>query len=238
MPGDVLFDDFIEACHVALDRVMLRKSLFRLARRCGFDQFTYLNIQATKAHVETSYPLEWRDRYFRMAYMSVDPVVVRAMRHRQKPFDWSIDDLRKSAEGIHRRFCNEAAERDIRSGISMPIGVGFGSYAVVTLASSSARPDMTADMIDPIRASALLGVLHTTFTRLGHKPRDRRPSSLSERQLLCLRWLAEGKTGVEIAEILGTSERTVRFHVETAKKALQAATAPQATATAVRLNLI
>jgi LuxR family transcriptional regulator, activator of conjugal transfer of Ti plasmids len=238
MPIQVLFDDFIEACHVASDRQMLRKSLFRLARACGFDQFTYLNIQAKKAHVETNYPLEWRHRYFKMAYMSIDPVVVRAMRHKQKPFDWSIDDLRRSAEGIHRRFCNEAAERGIRSGISMPIGVGFGSYAIVTLASSNAQADLTVDMIDPVRASALLGVIHTTFTRLGDQPLERGRFSLSERQLLCLRWLSEGKTGVEIADILGTSERTVRFHIETAKKALEAVTTPQATATAVRLNLI
>ena len=57
---------------------------------------------------------------------------------------------------------------------------------------------------------------------------------LSERERDILAWAAEGKSGWEIATILGVSERTVNWHVEQSKKKLDAVTRTQAVIKALR----
>ena len=44
---------------------------------------------------------------------------------------------------------------------------------------------------------------------------------LTERQLACLHWAALGKTSWEMAKILGVTERTVNYHIDTACRRLQ-----------------
>lgn len=56
---------------------------------------------------------------------------------------------------------------------------------------------------------------------------------LSERELDCLQWTAAGKTAWEAGVILGLTERTVRFHLNTAREKLKCATTAQAVAKAV-----
>ncbi len=53
-------------------------------------------------------------------------------------------------------------------------------------------------------------------------------SPLSPREGECLRWVAEGKTDVEVGMILEISPRTVRFHINNAKVKLGVATRIQA----------
>lgn len=53
-------------------------------------------------------------------------------------------------------------------------------------------------------------------------------SPLSPRESECLGWVAQGKTDQETAKILGISPRTVRFHIDNAKKKLGVATRIQA----------
>lgn len=44
--------------------------------------------------------------------------------------------------------------------------------------------------------------------------------ALTEREVECLQWCAEGKTHGEIASILGNSARTVRFFLDNARRKL------------------
>jgi DNA-binding CsgD family transcriptional regulator len=61
---------------------------------------------------------------------------------------------------------------------------------------------------------------------------------LSARELDCLKWTAAGKTAWEASIILGISERTVRFYLNTAREKLNCATTTQAVAKAVVNQLI
>lgn len=56
-------------------------------------------------------------------------------------------------------------------------------------------------------------------------------SPLTARESECLSWAAQGKTDRETARILGISPRTVRFHIDNAKKKLGVATRIQAVMT-------
>lgn len=61
---------------------------------------------------------------------------------------------------------------------------------------------------------------------------------LTQRETECLQLVAGGNTDVDIARRLGLSPSTIHFHVENAKKKLQAKTRAQAAALAVHLRHI
>jgi len=61
---------------------------------------------------------------------------------------------------------------------------------------------------------------------------------LSEREIICLQWAAEGKTSWETATILGLSERTVNFHLQNACGKLHVHSRRAAVAQALRQGLL
>ncbi len=61
---------------------------------------------------------------------------------------------------------------------------------------------------------------------------------LSKRQREVLQWAARGKTDWEIATILCLSERSVKFHLESARNKLNATNRTHAVAKALLLGLI
>lgn len=68
---------------------------------------------------------------------------------------------------------------------------------------------------------------------------DRHASNpLTEREKGCLSWTAEGKTSIEIAEILGLSEHTVNHYLNRAAKKLGSVNRTQAVAKALRRGWI
>lgn len=79
-------------------------------------------------------------------------------------------------------------------------------------------------------------------TKLDAKPsRPHSPANtchLSPRELTVLLWMKEGKTNWEIAQILGLSERTVRFHVGGIFEKLDVTSRTQAVARALGVGLI
>jgi DNA-binding CsgD family transcriptional regulator len=65
------------------------------------------------------------------------------------------------------------------------------------------------------------------------------PSSrLTAREADCLKWIAAGKTAWEASIILGITERTVRFHLNSAKEKMNCTTTIQAVARAVADKVI
>jgi transcriptional regulator EpsA len=63
-------------------------------------------------------------------------------------------------------------------------------------------------------------------------------SLVSERQKQIIYWLHEGKTNWEIAQILGMTEKNVKYHVEQILQKLDVRNRTQAVATAVGLGLL
>ncbi|NTC22081.1 response regulator transcription factor, partial [Agrobacterium tumefaciens] len=61
---------------------------------------------------------------------------------------------------------------------------------------------------------------------------------LSPRERECLLWIGEGKTYWECARILGLSEHTVRFYLESARHKLGAANTTHAISKAVKASLL
>jgi DNA-binding CsgD family transcriptional regulator len=62
--------------------------------------------------------------------------------------------------------------------------------------------------------------------------------SLTEREIECLKWSAEGKTYEDIGLLLGISARTVRFFLENARHKLGSLNTTHAVAAAMLRGLI
>jgi DNA-binding CsgD family transcriptional regulator len=65
-----------------------------------------------------------------------------------------------------------------------------------------------------------------------------RDLTLNERERACLRLLAEGHSDEHIGQHLGIAARTVRFHIDKAKRALGANGRVHMMALALRANLL
>lgn len=59
-------------------------------------------------------------------------------------------------------------------------------------------------------------------------------TGLTEREITCLKWIAEGKSDWQIGIILSISAKTVNYHVENAKRKYGVATRIQAVVAAIR----
>jgi LuxR family transcriptional regulator, quorum-sensing system regulator BjaR1 len=84
----------------------------------------------------------------------------------------------------------------------------------------------------------LAGLMLTERLMTLGKPARPRSSPLSRRERDCLALVADGKTDWEISVILSISEATARFHVDNARRKLQAVNRAQAVAKLANLRLI
>jgi DNA-binding NarL/FixJ family response regulator len=90
----------------------------------------------------------------------------------------------------------------------------------------------------PIDFDVLEAIIRTRLARGARS--EIRPSDvkLSDREIETLTWAARGKTSAEIAQILGTTKRTIDFHVDNARAKLDVANRTEAVLKASRKRLI
>lgn len=230
------FQRLIDVSSVASTEGSLKEALPGLVRELGFDCYAYLNVQPVRTYAVSNYPAEWQDRYLSRDYTRVDPVVAMA-RSRMHAFTWAAGSLRKIRSKVVRSFYAEAGEFGIRSGISIPIRTAFGHMSMLTLASNKPSLSLETD-IDQTAAVNAVALLHASLEHHDAKPAAARSIELTAKQALCLRWSAEGKSMRAIATIEAMSYANVNFHINNAKKALDATSLPQATALATKMKLI
>lgn len=124
-------------------------------------------------------------------------------------------------------------------GFSLTTHGKYGDKGVLTLQNRDWRQDgVDAIALNFHVASAFFPFMHMKYIELkGWKP----PGSiiqLTERELECLRWAADGKTAWETGMVLNVSERTVNFHMTNAQKKLMASNKIQTVARAILYNLL
>jgi LuxR family transcriptional activator of conjugal transfer of Ti plasmids len=230
------FQKLIDVSSVALTEATLKEALPGLVRELGFDCYAYLNIHPVRTYAVSNYPAEWQTRYLSRGYTRVDPVVAMG-RAKMHAFTWAAASPRETRSKALRTFYSEASDFGIRSGISVPIRTAFGHMSMLTLASNKPTLSLEAD-IDQTAAVNAVALLHASLEHHEAEPTAARSIELTAKQALCLRWSAEGKSMRAIATIEAMSYATVNFHINNAKKALDAASLPQATALATKMKLI
>lgn len=90
---------------------------------------------------------------------------------------------------------------------------------------------------ESLREVSLLAGYFASFS-FEHLARDEREFELTERELECLSWIAEGKTSDEIAVILGISRNTINNYITSVMRKTATKTRSEAIAFAVRNNLV
>lgn len=231
-----LFQRLVDTLAVTQTQETLRKAVADLVQDLGFGGFAFLHVEPARTTAVSNYPDEWQRRYLESDYPSIDPIV-RTARSRMQPFTWGTGNPRAAETREVRRFYEEANDFGIRSGISIPVRTAFQYVSMLTLASD--KPSLSLDTdIDQLAAVTAVGYLHAKIEQQSggdHAPVN---CELTPKQALCLKWSAEGKSMRAIATIEGMSFATVNFHLNNARKALDAGSLAQATAIATKLGLI
>ncbi len=245
MDSDSSFE-LIEAVSAAETVESIHTICVDACQQCGFERFIY------GARIPTSfmkpyfifisgYPKDWRERYAANNYMVVDPTVQYCSQN-VSPLTWDGDricHLDQTSPEI-RRFMSEAMDFGIRSGISFPLHVVQGDFAMLSFASEK-NPGIPHKQIQRVMPMGQLftAYLHEAVRRVFSKDvLALTKVNLTQREKECLLWATEGKTAWETSQILKIAERTVTFHLQNVQGKLGVNNRQQAVARAVSMGLI
>lgn len=230
-----VFGEFIDAINTAEDDESFEQVASRATRGLGFRWYAYLSLGNGAPKLISSYPKTWTSRYFDLAYQHLDPVVQRA-RLEHDLFNWGGAASEPEANREQKRFFEEAMTFGIKSGITVPIKSRYGRMAAFTFATdeSAAHTDLLVrDSKDVLRLVGLY--FHTHISTKGVSETN---GILTQRERQCLSWISQGKAVADIAVLVGITPRTVTFHLENARRKLDAVSIAQCVAEALRRDLL
>lgn len=185
--------------------------------------------------VNASYPDEWLYMYWKNGFADVDPVFKSALK---APGTQHWQDIYRhmSSEKEHE-FLATARQFGLCDGITT--GSVDQACGVATFCSFASEHALDAKRMVPL-VEYTGYYIHMALLRTAPKsaPKtDRCVKELSSREVTILNWMKNGKTNWEIGKILGVSERTVRFHIESIFSKLEVTSRSQAVATAIEHGL-
>jgi DNA-binding CsgD family transcriptional regulator len=210
-------------------------------RLLGVDNLAYLgvNLPVTNVknyYVHNTYSRDWAMRYESQNYVSVDPIVRRGMTS-LLPVEW--DGLERLGRA-ELKFFGEAKEFGVgRQGLTFPVRGVHGETAIFSVSSTMKDPDWIEFRRTHIKDLRIVAeffhqrVLNSVAGRIMQADHV-----LTQRELECLHWSAEGKTYEDIAVILKITPRTVRFFLENARNKLGSLNTTHAVVTAMSRGLI
>jgi DNA-binding CsgD family transcriptional regulator len=215
------------------------RALRETAQNYGLTHATYLGVNIPSLTEKSLYYIStysdgWCDHYVKSDYVKIDPVIKSGLSG-ILPFDWSS----LSHETLLlNRFFGEAREFGVGlNGLSFPIRGAHGETALFSINSDSQGKDWEDLKRNCVRDFQIFAYhLHTQMLASeGVKFED---TSLSPREVECLKWAAAGKTTWETGAVIGISETTVKFFLENARTKLGAVNKTQAVAKAISARLI
>ncbi len=230
---DQTYEDLLDLAMNIDSQLSGDEFLRRLLDTYGFETIAYaaFNVPllgSTEPIYQNTYCDPWRIHYHQNQFIAIDPVVHTALSG-ILPTDWQ--ELRQK-DGA--RVLDEASEFGIgRQGLTLPMRGIHGETAALSVStrlSDAKWRQLKKQYIRDLQSLANyfhVSVLH----RLGlDQPMIQ---ILSARELECLKWAALGKSASETATIINVTERTVTFHLSSARYKLNCLTTTQAVAKAL-----
>jgi DNA-binding CsgD family transcriptional regulator len=208
----------------------------------GLDHVVYIavNLPTEKRAsplVAMTYSADWQKHYAQNDYVDIDPVV-RAGIGGILPIDWATLDR---THPTVRRFFGEAQEFKVGGqGLSIPVRGRHGEFALFSVTSQMPAREWERLKHRYMRDFMLLAYNFHSFALSAEniEQDEEYRDKLSFREAESLRWTAMGKSAWDTGQIMGVSERTVKFHLENARSKLQAMNTTHAVSKAISLNLI
>lgn len=186
----------------------------------GYDSNTYtlltdhpsIGLKSTHGLV-ASYPQSWIDFYNSRRYQQTDPVWRRLLQS-PVPFFWGdvVDGLRYrtdlSAEAVKAslQVMNEATEAGVTDGIGISYVGPLGEMTAVAVSRTKGERERRYEHM------AEIYLLATFFHEKFRSFYVRSTPPLTARESEVLLWAAGNKADSEIADIMGVSASTIRFH--------------------------
>ena len=191
-----------------------------------------------------NYPDEWIKYYSQNKYKEIDPVLQFCFKTNQI-FSWDALVNSKELANDEKLLMNEATEAKLLDGLAVPIHGVNNELTAIGLASTSGNAEINKDSMSIIRALSIQ--FHIAYAEkeaaLSEAERitilnKQKNLSLSDREREILLWVSEGKSDPVIADILGISYPTVRFHMNNIFRKLEVNERTLAVVKAIRHGLI
>jgi len=226
-----LLQDFLDETETAGTAKQLCQALSRFGVGMDLPTFAYIAIPSTtgrQLRLITNYADRWRRHYVDRRYETCDPIVLNSIRQ-PRPFGWGRDF--GGDDPFTRSFFDEASSFGICCGYTIPIHHWHGRFAALTFATDRQRPAF----LQTTRCHALgLETIAYQFHRLARHKLEPILSlagvHLTCRERQCLSLAAQNKTFADTGIILRISPRTVKDHIDNAKRKLGVRTAREAAA--------
>lgn len=185
---------------------------------CTYGRRSAMPLARPEVQILSNYPVAWQQRYIERGYAARDPSVRRAARAKQ-PVIWQAKE-----ESEELQFWDEAVSFGLRYGWAQASYDCSSNLGLLSLVRET-EPITLAEVRSRRAACAALAEaahLHLMPLLAGAPPIALTADRLTSREREVLTWTADGKTAFEIGQILGTAERTVKFHLQNAVVKLDA----------------
>lgn len=185
--------------------------------------------------VNATYPDEWLYMYWKNGFADVDPVFKSALQAPGTQHWRNIYQNMSSDKELE--FIGAAQQFGLCDGITT--GSVDQTCGLATFCSFASEQPIDGKRLVPL-VEYVGYYIHMALLRSAPKSlpeTDRCVKELTSREVTILNWMKNGKTNWEIGKILGVSERTIRFHIESIFAKLKVTSRSQAVATAMEHGL-
>jgi len=175
--------------------------------------------------------------------LTLQSPIYHVCRIEHLPFYWQCNgpwSVTLEPEPVQQKIIHHYASLGITGGISVPTHLPKGRIGSVNWFGYDTDLNL-AHILETFRHDlALVGLYFMDIVRLSQSTELPQAGFiyLTEREIECLTWAAQGKSDNEIGQILDVSHTTARFHIANAAKKLNAVTRTQAVAKAAQLGII
>jgi LuxR family transcriptional regulator, quorum-sensing system regulator BjaR1 len=210
--------DFVDAIEASKTAASVISQFEKVIGELGFHAYIMAGIPTSgqslkELTIANGWPVEWYDLYNREKFHMVDPVP-RHCFSTLNPFEWKDVPYDREHDHSAHRVMMRARDFGLCDGLCIPIHY---DDAIGAISMAGERPYLDTETKGALH---LMGVFThgrlRALTRATAIPGRR----LSDMEAEVLRWAARGKTAWETGQILGISERNVRWHLEEAQRKL------------------
>jgi DNA-binding CsgD family transcriptional regulator len=238
---DKLFDDTIGRVEGIVEKRDGDELLKHVKGLYGLSHVAYLclnlpDAQAGSIYFQGTYSDNWVRFYKTNRLATIDPVAREGLGS-IIPLDW---DVLRSKHPDSRFVFDEAVNHGIGAhGLTFPVRGVHGEIALFHVTADVTDTEWAHVRRTLIRDMQVFAAhFHNRVLQLNGHETFQLVSTLTPRELDCLRYLASGLNYDGIAGRLKITERTVRFHLENARTKLDCLTTAQALAKAVALGFV
>jgi len=211
--------DFVDAIEASDNSASVISQFEKMIGDLGFHGYIMAGIPtAGQSLVETTiangWPTEWFELYNRENLSAADPIPRHCLKM-LNPFEWKDAPYDSQHDRAAHSVMMRARDFRFHQGFCIPIHYDDSTGAV---SIAGERPYLDAETKSALHLMAVF--THGRLRALCRPAVATSGRCLSAAEAEVLRWAARGKTAWETGQILGLSERNVRWHIEEAQRKL------------------